>query len=308
MIFNEAIQKVISNLGWVDKGNLWVYDGIKADIEIIKLSESQYLTLTEGKDGYFSVVHHYNTSKIEITVHHFNNPHKEYYKTSFDNFKVTSSGDISFLKFVPRYYIGGLHLNAKFGFHLLRILDGIISLEDSKIKWYTEGDFDFGYQGLTSVIEINDELIFSVQRDGSLYRYSLNQNTFIEKVGLAGRYGNPQPITKNNEIWVADYDTIVKLKNWKIERVKKLQKASEHTSQFVGSISFDLKKDICIVARPFNGDVIGINKNLEVKYTCNIGKQPLEAVLMNNNIVLARDWHTGTLLKGKMKRKWFNFT
>ena len=305
MIFNEAFQKAVSNLGWVDKGNLWVYDGLKAENKTIQLSESQYLTLTEGTEGYFSVIHHYNSSKIGITIHHFNNPQTEYCKASFDNFKTTSSGDISSWNFVPKYYVGGLSLNAESNFHLFKVENGIITLEDNKIDWYTKGDFDFGYQGLTGVIEFNNELIFTVQRDGSLYRYSLDQDKVIDKVNLAGNYGNPQPIIKNGEVWVSDYDTILRLKDWEIKNIKKLQEAEKGTSQFVGSFSFNTEKDLCIVARPFSNDIVGIDKNLKIKYTCSIGKQPLEAALMQNNVVVARDWQTGELLKGQMKRKWF---
>jgi hypothetical protein len=305
MIFNDAFQKVVSNLGWVDKGNLWIYDGINADNDIIKLSDSQYLTLTEGTNGYFSIVHHGNNSEIEITVHHFDDPRKEYCRTSFDNFKTNFSGDSTFWEFVPIYYVCGLTLNDKFDFHLLKIVGGAITIEDNKLDWYTKGDFDFMYQGLTGVIEYNNELIFTVQRDGSLYRYSLDQDRIIDKVNLAGNSGNPQPIIKNDEIWVSDYDTILRLKDWKIKNIKKLQEAEKGTSQFVGNFSFNTEKDLCIVARPFSNDIVGINKNLKIKYTCSIGKQPLEAVLMNNDVVIARDWKTGELLKGKIKRKWF---
>ena len=305
MIFNEALQKVISNQGWVDKGSLWMYDGIKEKNEIIKLSDAQYLMLTEGDEGYFSIVHNGNGPGIKITVHHFHDPAKVYCETSFSNFKTMSSGDTGCWKLVPRYYVCGLTLNDKFDFHLLKIESGIITLQDDKIDWYTNGNFDFGYQGLTGVLQQGDELIFTVQRDGSLYRYSLVQGKIIDKVALAGRYGNAQPIIRNDKIWAVDYDTIVTLTDWKIERMKKLQKDAKGTSQFIGNLSFDSQKGLCIVPRPFSNDVIGINGHFRIQYTCNLEGQPLEAALMQNQTVVARDWKTGKLLKGQMKRKWF---
>lgn len=305
MIFNENLQKAISNLGWVDKGSLWVYDGVKAKNDIIKLSDSQYLTITEGREGYFSVVHHGTNSEINITVHHFDDPWKEYCRASFVDSTSKSFGDSTFWKFVPKHYVCGFTLSNEFNFHLLKINDGVVVLEDHKVEWYTKGDFDFMYQGLTSVTEYGDELIFTVQRDGSLYRYSLNEDKLIGKVKLAGNYGNPQPTIKNDEIWVSDYDTILRLKNWNVERVKKLQEAAKGNAQFIGSFSFNSQNDQCIVARPFSGDVIGLNRDLKIKYTCNIGSQPLEAVLIHDDIVIARDWQSGKLLKGEMKRKWF---
>ncbi|HEY4194871.1 MAG TPA: hypothetical protein VGM63_05010, partial [Mucilaginibacter sp.] len=239
------------------------------------------------------------------SVHRFNDLRKEYCRTSFDNFKTTSSGDVSFWKFVPRYYIGGLILNEKFDFHLLKVEIGIISLEDNKISWYIDGDFDFGYQGLTSVTEINNELIFTVQRDGSLYRYNLDHDKIIDKIKLAGNHGNPQPIIKNGEVWVSDYDTLIRLNNWQVIKSKKLQEAAGGLSQFIGSFSFNSQNGLCIIARPFSGDVICVNKDFKIKYICNTGKQPLEAVLMQDNTVIARDWKTGDLLRGQLKKKWF---
>ena len=305
MIFNENLQKVVSNLGWVDKGSLWVYDGIKTAIDIIKLSDSQYLTLSEGKEGYFSVVHSGNNSEVYITIHHFNNPQKEYSRASFNKFKATYSGDNALWKFLPQYYVCGFNLDDVFDFHLLKIENGTIVLQDDKIEWYTKGDFDFMYQGLTSVTEYDNELIFTVQRDGSLYRYNLDQKKIIDKVRLAGNCGNPEPFIKNDEIWVSDYDTILRLKDWNIQGAKKLQEAANGAGQFIGNFSFNLQNDLCVVARPFSGDVIGLDRNLKIKFHSEVGSQPLEAVLMNNNLVVARDWQTGELLQGKMKRKWF---
>jgi hypothetical protein len=306
MIFNETLQKAISNLGWVDKGSLWIYDGIKKENIIVQLSDSQYLVIADGKDGYFSVIHNYEGSeKIEISIHHFEDIQKEYCRISFQNFKTHYTGDLSFCQFVPRYYVAGLTLNSEFNFHLLKISNGVFYLEDEKIDWYTNGDFDFMYQGLTGVTEFNNELIFTVQRDGSLFRYSLGEDKLIDKVNLAGSSGNPQPKIIGGEIWVTDYDTLVKMENWEIQNRKRFQGAHENTSQFIGDFSFNKENGLCILARPLSGDVIGLNKYFRIKYTCNLGKQPLQAVLMKDQVVIARDWQTGDLLIGKMKRKWF---
>jgi hypothetical protein len=53
--------------------------------------------------------------------------------------------------------------------------------------------------------------------------------------------------------------------------------------------------------------VLGVNtRNLSVKHVCNTGGQPLEAVMLDDRRVYARDWQTGELLTGKMKRKLFS--
>ncbi|TSD65994.1 hypothetical protein FFF34_000925 [Inquilinus sp. KBS0705] len=299
MIFNESLQIAISNLGWIDKGTLWVYNGVEQQHSSIKISDAKHLTLTEGIDGYFSIVHHYEDSKIAISVHHFKKPKKEYCKIYFDNFKTSFTGDISFSQFIPKYYICAFALADDREFHLIKIKANMICLEDEKIEWFKNGAFDFGYQGLTSVTEFSNELIFTVQRDSFLYRYSLNDGKIIAKVTLAGKRGNPEPVIINNSIWVADYDTLIRLENWEVKQAIKLQDEAEGCSQFIGKFSFNAENDWCIVARPFSGDVIGLNKYFKIDYQCKTGSQPIEAVLLKNGLVIARDWQTGMLVKGK---------
>jgi len=296
MINDSNFKYVISNLGWVDKGNLWIYSSEKKDIESFRLSDAQYLSIHKGENDYFSVGHNFNDTRFEITVHHFSDPTKVVCKLSFDNFKNTVDGDINLLCHVPKYYIASLNINNEFRFHLFRIENGQLSVIDDKINWYYEGNFDFGYQGLIGVTEYEDELIFCVQRDGSLYRYSLISNEIIEKIPLANKYGNPRVTFCENfsELWVDDYDTILKVnpKTWKIENYKLLQPDDKGSGQLIGSYS--INKDLIVVPRPFSSDILILDKDLNPKASIKVGNQPLEAVLLDK-LIVAREWKTGKL-------------
>ena len=299
MINDSNNKYVISNLGWVDKGSLWIYSSVKNNIECFELSNSQYLSIHKGENEYFSIGHNFNDTRFEITVHHFSEPTKVLCKLSFDNFTNTVDGNINLLGYVPKYYIANLNLNNEFRFHLFSIENNLLSLTDEKINWYYDGDFDFGYQGLIGVTEYKDELIFCIQRDGSLYRYSLIYNKIIEKIPLANKFGNPRITFCENytELWVDDYDTLLKInpQKWEIENGKLLQPADKGCGQFIGSYS--INKGLIVIPRPFSSDILIFDKNLNMKASIKIGNQPLEAVLLDN-LIVAREWQTGKLITG----------
>lgn len=301
MINDSNFKYVISNLGWVDKGNLWIYSLEKNDVENFKLSDSQYLSIHKGENDYFSVGHYFNDTRFDITVHHFSDPTKIVCKLSFDNFKNAVDGDINLLNHIPKYYIANLNINNEFKFHFFKIDNGQLSVIDDKINWYYQGSFDFGYQGLIGVTEYKDELIFCVQRDGTLYRYSLISNEIIEKIPLANKYGNPRVTFCENftELWVDDYDTILKVnpKTWKVENYKFLQPADKQTGQFIGSYS--INKDLIVIPRPFSSDILILDKDLNLKASVKLGNQPLEAVLLDK-LLVAREWQTGELKTKKI--------
>jgi hypothetical protein len=297
MIYDSNLKYAISNLGWVDKGNLWIFSTVTKNVETVKLSDAQYLSIQKGENGYFAVGHYYDDSRFEVSLHHSSVPAKAVCKLSFDSFKNSKEGDIKLLCHIPKYYIANLNINNEFKFHLFKIENGKLVLDDDKINWYYNGNFDFGYQGLIGVTEYKDELLFCVQRDGSLYRYSLISNEIIEKIPLANKYGNPRITFSSSfsELWVDDYDTLLKVnpQNWKIEKYKLLQEANKGTGQFIGSYS--IIKDSIVVPRPFSSDILILDKNLNLKDSFKVGNQPLEAVLLDK-LIVARDWQTGKLI------------
>ena len=299
MINDSKLKYALSNLGWIDKGNLWIFSSETKEVQTFKLSDADYLTLQKGENDYFAICHHYNnSSRFEVSLHHFADPKNIVCKICFDNYEFSAIGDVKLLHNIPRYYLASLKSDNKF--HLFLIRDGQFVLDDEKTRWYYEGAFDFGYQGLIGVTECKDELIFCVQRDGSLYRYSLISNEIIDRVLLANRYGNPR-ITFSDEfkeLWVDDYDSLLKIdpQTWRVEYLKQLQPSDNGSGQFIGSYS--LIDDLIVVARPFSSDILILDKKLNQINKYMIGNQPLEAVLLDG-LIVARDSKTGQLLMKK---------
>lgn len=309
MICDSKLNYALSNLGWVDKGNLWIYNSLKDDLKFINLSDSKYLSIYEGLNDYFSICHNFDDTRFNISIHNFNDPEHILCKFTFNNFKTEVEGNQELIKYISKYYLASLQLNGDFKFHLISIRDGEIKLDDSKIEWFYNGNFDFMYQGLIGVTESNDELLFCVQRQGNIFRISKETNQLIDKIDLANRYGNPK-ISFNKDrtaLYADDYDTLLRINplNWKIEKASLLQSADKGTQQFIGSFLLNKNNDLITVARPFSSDVIMVDETLKIRYHCMIGKQPLEAIVFSNKKVVARDWKTGNLLTGRIKHKYF---
>jgi hypothetical protein len=91
-----------------------------------------------------------------------------------------------------------------------------------------------------------------------------------------------------------------------VERSRKLQEAASGTAQFIGAFAFDEAETLCAIARPFSGDIVGIDPDtLRTKYRAKVGSQPLEVALLRDRRVFARDWKTGNLLTAELSRAWF---
>jgi len=112
---------------------------------------------------------------------------------------------------------------------------------------------------------------------------------------------------QTRELWADDYDTLLRINtsDWTVTDRLLLQGPSVGCRQFIGAYSFNQDESLCAVARPFSGDVVALNtKKFKITHTCNLGHQPLLVALLANGTIYGRDWKTGTLLKGQLKKKW----
>lgn len=311
MIRDVNDKNLISSLGWVDKGSLWVFENQNDSIEILDISDASYLSLNQGKQNLFSVEHHFEKDHFEITVHSASNPGEVLTKIVIDNGDYSFHGDLTVWNNVSKSYVTYISHNGIKNYWLLLIEAGSREIKFQQFEWFDES-YDKGYQGITGVAEVPDTelLLVTIQRDSYPVLYDPNKQSLVRKIKLIGNYGNPKAhfLDTKNQVWAVDYDTIVKLRtsDWSILASKKLQEANNGMSQFIGEFNFDKNEALCVVARPFSGDVIALDtKSLKIRFYCETGSQPLEAVMLEDKRVVARDWQTGNLLTGRMKRKFF---
>ena len=179
------------------------------------------------------------------------------------------------------------------------------------MDWYDDKTYDKGYQGLASLAEVpgTQLLMISVQRDSNLVLYDPGLKTVVRKVSLAGRSGNPSMYfcRYSNELWASDYDTLVRVEteSWKVNGSILIQGAVPGTQEFMGDFIFEKHERMCLAARPFSGDVIVLElTSLQKRQSIKLGQQPLTLALMADGEVLARDWKTGSLLRGQLLSGW----
>ncbi len=308
MIANPERTVVVSSLGWVDHDALWRFDVPAARAERLPLgSGARYLSVHASGSSYFSVAHHFDGARFEVTVHSFSDPTNVVARVALgaDGSKV--SGDPSVWKEVPLLYVDYLGFEPWKDFVLLQIVRSGERIEARRLRWYDE-TYDKGYQGVIEVLEVPGEgfAVVAVQRSSTLVLHDLESGWARGHVDLGGRSGNPllQRRAASDEIWASDYDTLCVLEKgkWRVSRRARLQSAAAGTQQFIGDYSFAPDESNCVVARPFSGDVVGIDAaTLKIQTAAKLGRQPLKVMALPRGQVVARDWKTGDLLSGSLE-------
>jgi hypothetical protein len=306
MLADSQGRVVVSNLGWVDHGSLWVMETRRDQADTLMLSDAKYVSLHPGKNDYFSVNHRFDGARAKITVHHFSNPGEVVASAMLTSDSTEMVGDLSVWSNVQKnyvvYYAGPFWSESC----LLRVTPHASRIELQQFGWYNS-DYDKGYQGVIGVVESPDDglLIVSVQRDSHPVIYDPNSQRKVGALELCNRGGNPTLFFRRraNELWADDYDTVVKLEpgTWRVIDSRRLQSDAAGTRQFIGGFSFDADEKLCLVARPFSSDVVGLDPTtLQTRFRCALNGQPLEASALPDGTVIARDWKSGALLCGQL--------
>ena len=312
MISNPEGITLLSCLGWVDHDALWRFDVTAGRIDSIPLgSGARYVSLHSWGADRFSVGHHFDGARFEVTVHSFSDPREVLARAVVKEGDKKLVGDPSAWRDVPHLYVEYLAFAPWKDFVLLKVCPSTDLLELQRLEWYDDA-YDKEYQSVIGVLELpgEDSALVSVQRSSRLILHDLETGMKKGSIELAGRGGNPRLELRNagKEIWASDYDTLVVIQkeDWRIIRSARLQGAVAGTQQFIGDFSFAPDGNVCVVARPFRGDVVGIDAaTLKIKRSARLGRQPLEVAAVQQGDVVARDWKTGDLLHGKLERRWF---
>ena len=287
---------------------MWVLETPRGEASTHRISDAKYLSLHGGTRDCFSVVHHYEGDRLVISAHSFVDPPKTLAGVSFGPSGNSFEGDPAVWAHLPRVYIAYFKRPTLSDFHLFLIEPDGPTAEVVTLEWYDDS-YDKGYQGVIGVVRMpgEDKVIISVQRDSHPILYDLARREVILKLSLADRHGNPtlRFRQRRRELWADDYDTLLRINpsDWSIRDRMLLQDASEGCRQFIGAYCFNRDESLCAVARPFSGDAVALDtKTFKITHACHLGHQPLLVALLSNGTVYARDWKTGKLLKGRMKR------
>jgi hypothetical protein len=298
-------------MGWVDGARLWVFRRDPERVERVPTSPATYLTLHAGSDDHFAVVHHRDGDGLEVTVHHFGDLRRPLARAVVESASSSLSGDVSAWSRVPKHYTGFLKDGGGGAYVLARIDPPAGRVEHRPIAWF-DRRYDHDSQSIMGATEVPGEsrVLVSVQRSSRLILHDPDSGAESGHVDLANRGGNPSLRVRRRarEIWALDYDTIVAVEpgSWRKLRARRVQGSAGGTQAFAGGFAFDAGETRCVVARPFSGDVIALDPaSLGTQARCKTGGQPLIAMSFSDGEVVARDWKTGDLLRGALKRAWW---
>jgi hypothetical protein len=303
VIADPEERTIVSSMGWVDRGALLSIDVRSGRIRVAEIGNAKYLSLHRGSGVFFAALHHFAADRIEITAHAFDNSAAVLSRRIVTADSCRLEGDTAVWDNLPRHFVAYLAQPPWSDYTLVRVGPGDkISLQ--KFEWY-DHRYDKDYQGLVGVTEIPGShlVIVSVQRDSNLVIYDPLAERKVGSLHLSGNQGNPDLFFRHTaaELWAVDYDTVLKLVPgpWRIAKQRKLQGAMKGGAQFIGQFNFDADEKVCAVARPFSGDIVGLDPDtLKIRYRAELGKQPFEVAVLRDLRVFARDWKTGDLLTG----------
>ncbi|MFO1417456.1 MAG: hypothetical protein U1E83_02185 [Methylotetracoccus sp.] len=271
---------------------------------LARIGDAKYLSLHRGSAGHFAVVHHYDDDRLAITVHSFDVPGTILSRVVISGSSRRFEGPFEPWLNVPTYYVAYLVQPTWSDFTLVCIGREEPSLQT--FDWFDDS-YDKAYQGVFGVTEIpnSGHLLVSVQRSSRLILYDPVARKKRGEVSLAGGHGSPSLFFRSQaaELWADDYDTVVKLEanTWRALQRRKLQDAAFGEARFIGQFSFDATESLCAVARPFSGDIVGIDPDtMRTTYRAKVGGQPLKVALLRDHRVFARDWKTGNLLTAEL--------
>jgi YVTN family beta-propeller protein len=305
MIVSPSAGVALSNLGWVDRGSLWLLRTGEIDPEHIELDDAEHLRLAAGtaSDDVFTVAHHYSSAeRCLVTAHLASRPSEVIASVSTDGWKVATVGALSAFAGQKRLHVTYLR-GGKFGnggYFVIDIAESTVRVR--RLDWFDDRTYDHGYQSVMSALLIPGQgYLFGVQRSSELVLCDPTDLAVIRRVRLTGSLGNPTPFLRDTgrELWAVDYDTVVRLdtSSWRVTGEWRGQQDVQGTGMFLGEPWLSPDEDKILVARPGSGDVVALDPaTMKVRDQWYTGRQPLACALLDRQLI-ARDWKTGDLLR-----------
>ena len=192
MLISPDRRMLVSNLGWADKGGLWTYDAARDSVSSVPLGDAKYLSLFECRDpANFAVLHHYDSTKIRLSVHFFEDPAATLCSLERNGDASILQGDAAALQGAPTYYTAYFKPDNFADYHLLTVDIAQSELRAERFIWFGNS-YDRAYQGIVGVLELpSGNLIVSVQRDSYPLLYNPRTQQVVRRLSLANRGGNP---------------------------------------------------------------------------------------------------------------------
>jgi hypothetical protein len=274
-----------------------VFDLASERIELIPIPDAKYVTVR--RYGEVVRVVHFGGDTPTIAIRALSNLHHDAAVLRVARDSPTFLGDARLWANIDACAL----LPTKKGTRLISIDAPSRSVRFLDLTWYLQGEYDLGYQGLIDCLSPpgREYTIVSVQRSSRLVVLDIRKNEKIREISLADRGGNPLlTLLSDTAMLATDYDSMcrVDLDSMSLVASQRLQGDSDKGARrFVGDFSLD--EAGITLARPFSGDAVLLDpSNFSILDRAFTGGEPLQAVRVSSNAVLARDWKTGHPLEG----------
>src|SRR5437660_3352231 len=145
MIANAAESHLISNLGWVDHGAIWVCETGSAAARQVVLSDAGWLSLYRGSEDLFAAVHWLADDHFEISAHRIAAPEDVRARVVVRGGRPVFEGDRSVWQYLPRAYRAFSRYSPTSGpgkYHLCLIDHREETIEMQPFAWYEDGPYD----------------------------------------------------------------------------------------------------------------------------------------------------------------------
>ena len=138
MISNPDRTVLLSSLGWVDRDALWCFHVPQARSEPIPLgSGASWASLHSSGSDYFSVGHHFDGARFDLTVSGFSDPGRVLARATVGEGGTAATGDPSIWSGVPRLYVDYLKFEPWKDFVLLKV-GPAGKLDIQRLEWYDD--------------------------------------------------------------------------------------------------------------------------------------------------------------------------
>lgn len=299
MIYDSTTDTVVGNLGWVDRGSLWVFNPREGSATLLPIEGASYLSLRGGPNGLFRVVHHHS-SDLGVSVRHAARPEIELASIRVDRGEPQFAGNSALWAEVDPSAI----IQTRAGPRLIWIDGASERVAALDLSWFNSSTYDLDYQGLVDCLSLPGTglVAVSVQRSSELVLIDPTANARVGQISLAGRGGNPSltPLP-GTDLLASDYDSlcVVNLKTNAVRSSALIQAPPGPNSQeFIGH--YDVRNAVCAVARPFSGDVLLLDlATFEVRARAPVEGQPLAVCMISESEFVTRDWKTGSVGLGR---------
>jgi hypothetical protein len=185
LLVDRAESRLLSNLGWIDHGSIWLLDIESGEIGLVRLGDGEYVRLHAGRGDLFAaaLVSSSGTPWMTVTVRGAAAP--DDVRARWEAGTTRADGSPEDWSRVPTVFVGFDPGTRTYVSVSLDPSSGAV--ETDPLEWFDDS-YDWGYQAPIAVCRVpgSDLLLFSVQRSSDLVLYDPRTRRVQHKIQLAG--------------------------------------------------------------------------------------------------------------------------